>query len=121
MKLGEYAVQLPFYPWLPPIAPFRGWKPSGTPTRDLPWYDAYNAVKHNREEEFARGTLEHALTAVCGCAVMTFAQFGTYGFHHRIEVNSFFELAEAPIWHPSEVYCVHTDGRPSEAINYPFP
>jgi hypothetical protein len=25
MKLDEYAIGLPFYPWLPPIKPFSGW------------------------------------------------------------------------------------------------
>jgi hypothetical protein len=25
---------------------------AASPTRDLKWYDAYNALKHNREAEF---------------------------------------------------------------------
>jgi hypothetical protein len=62
-------------------------------------------VKHDREKQFAQATLLHAIQAVCGCAVMTFAQFGTYGFHYREEINSFFELAQVPAWEPSEVYC----------------
>jgi hypothetical protein len=120
MKLGEYSIRLPFYPWLEPIAPFRGWGPSERPTKDLLWYDAYNAVKHDRENAFDRATLVNALTAVCGCAVMTFAQFGTSGFHYRVEINSFFEIETAPEWHPSEVYCAHTDGQPWTPIPYPF-
>jgi len=62
-------------------------------------------VKHDREKQFAQATLLHAIQAVCGCAVMTFAQFGTYGSHYREEINSFFELAQVPAWEPSEVYC----------------
>src|SRR5271157_2491018 len=55
MKLQEYSVELPWYPWLKPIAPFKNWV---LPTKRgekqlLPWYDAYNAVKHDREKKFA--------------------------------------------------------------------
>lgn len=120
MKLNEYAIRLPFYPWIDPIRPFRDWVPSESPTKDLPWYDSYNAVKHDRENEFHRATLENALASVCACAVMTFAQFGTSGFHYRVEINSFFELAESPNWAWQEVYCSHTDGQPFVARNYPF-
>lgn len=120
MKLDEYAVRLPYYPWLEPIVPFRDWKPSNQPSKDLPWYDAYNGVKHDRENEFSRGSLIHAMAAVCGCAVMTFAQFGTYGFRYRAEINSFFELVGAPVWHPSQVYCPPLEGGASKAVLYPF-
>lgn len=55
MKLGEYGISLPYYPWLPTIKP---------PTQDLPWYDAYNAVKHDREQNFSCATLGNAVNAV---------------------------------------------------------
>jgi hypothetical protein len=115
MKLDEYAVSLPFYPWLDPMPPFQRWS-SADPTKSLPWYDAYHAIKHNRESEFQKGTLLCALEGVCGCAVMLFAPFGTYGFHYREQINSFFELAEAPEWDVSEVYA-----QPHGAIPIPKP
>jgi hypothetical protein len=44
MKLGEYRVALPWYPWLYPIAPFENWVPVPQQSKQyLPWYDAYNA------------------------------------------------------------------------------
>src|SRR3984957_18024538 len=64
MRLDEYAVEFPSYPWLPSVRPFAGWGSSGKPTQDLAWYDAYNAVKHNRESEFARATLGHAFVGL---------------------------------------------------------
>lgn len=115
MKLDEYAVRLPFYPWLDPVRPFQGWSHLD-PTKSLPWYAAYHAVKHNRESEFEKGTLLRALEGVCGCAVMLFAQFGTHGFHYREQINSFFELAEAPKWDVSEVYA-----QPHAVIQVPKP
>jgi hypothetical protein len=105
MKLDEYAITLPFYPWLEPIRPFLGWQQS-LPTQSLRWYDAYNAVKHDRETSFERGTLLDALQAVCGVAVLLFAQFGKREFHNEREINSFFQLTETPQWDGSEVYPV---------------
>ena len=61
MRLNEYAVDFPNYPWMAPIRPYADWGSTGRPTQELPWYDPYNAVKHNREAEFERATLGHAL------------------------------------------------------------
>jgi hypothetical protein len=126
MKLSEYEIVLPFYPWLSPIRPFDGWRPSSSPTRDLPWYAAYNSVKHDRERSFHEGSLRRAIEAVCGCAVMIFAQFGTAGYPYREEINSFFELSKVPIWTFSDAYCLpyDTDRKlvfcPLKPIPYPF-
>jgi hypothetical protein len=70
MKLNEYAVKLPFYPWLDAVKPFKGWSNSKT-TQSLAWYDAYNAVKHDRETEFEKGTLLRALVWLRRDAVRT--------------------------------------------------
>jgi hypothetical protein len=76
MKLDEYAITFPAYPWLEAIVPFKGWGSTTKPSRDLPWYDAYNAVKHNREKEFERATLQHAFSAVYKhpCCLVNFAR-----------------------------------------------
>jgi hypothetical protein len=107
MKLDEYALRLPYYPWLGPVMPFKNWDRSRS-TQSLEWYDAYNAVKHNREEEFERGTLIHTIEAVCACAIMTFAQFGYTGYTYREEIASFFQLETAPTWSPEETYDVQS-------------
>jgi hypothetical protein len=75
-KLNEYAVSFPNYPWFDSHRPYEGWGSSGRPTQDLGWYDAYNAVKHNRETEFARATLHNAFDAISACVIMMAAQFG---------------------------------------------
>jgi hypothetical protein len=118
MKLNEYAVQLPHYPWLP-VKPFKGWD-AARPTKSLPWYDAYNAVKHDREADFARGTLLHAIEAVCACAILTAAQFGGTALERRREVNAFFDFVEQPKWDLSEWYLRPKPGEPHKAIMYPF-
>ena len=77
MKLGEYRVALPWYPWLDPIAPFEKWVPTKRGEKQLlPWYDAYNDIKHDREKNFAEAKLIHAIKSVTGCFVMLCAQYG---------------------------------------------
>lgn len=76
MRLNEYSITLPSYPWLSPFSPFRTWGTTGKPTQELPWYDAYNAAKHDRELSMHRANLQHAFEAVCGCVIMMAAQFG---------------------------------------------
>ncbi len=105
MKLGEYAIRFDQFPGLPAFRPFLGWGTSDSPTKDLPWYDAYNAVKHSRSENFARGTFEHALSAVAACAVMVFGQVGRQcAFQRGSGLDGFLSIESAPSWDYGEVY-----------------
>lgn len=120
MKLGEYRIALPWCPWLDPIAPFENWMPCSTPTKLLPWYDAYNNIKHDRETNFAQATLINALKSVTGCFVMLCAQYG-WDFAKRGEAaaDAFFRLIDAPTWEPSEIY-VPTYGKMPGERPYPL-
>lgn len=113
MKLGEYAIVCNRYPWLAPLRPFAAWGEAGS----LPWYDAYNAVKHHREGNFAEGTLETALNAVAACAIMACAQFGADNPLRAME--GFFSLSETPAWAFDELYIIGGDSAPTP-VNYPF-
>lgn len=105
MRLDEYAVGFPSYPWLAPLAPYKGWGSSNHPTEDLKWYDAYNAVKHNREKEFSRATLRHTFEAMTACVIMMVAQFGlASGFSASAELRAFFHFSALPDWSPSDIY-----------------
>lgn len=105
MKLDEYSVTFPNYPWLKNISPFVGWGTSGKPTQELKWYAAYNAVKHNREAEFEKATLLDAFEAVSACVVMMAAQFGlSNGLGQRSELQATYQFAALPSWPPSEIY-----------------
>lgn len=123
MRLGAYAVSFPSYPWLSPVIPFAGWGTTGKPTQELAWFDAYNSVKHDRETQFERGTLEQLLAAVSACAVMMFAQFGLLGgFGQRTELRSFFHFNSVPSWPLSDVYVSPYGARGGSYIplHYPF-
>jgi hypothetical protein len=120
LQLPAYEVALPYYPWLAPVRPFANWQPSSTPSRDLPWYDSYNAVKHDRELNFPRATLRNAFHAICGNYVMLCAQFGMPNYwRRRRELHSFFQIRLAPQWDPSDTY-TREQGQSWTPVNYPF-
>lgn len=123
MRLDAYAVSFPNYPWLAPVSPFAGWGTTDKPSQELGWYDAYNAVKHSRETEFERGTLEHAFAAVTACAIMMVAEFGIpAGLGQGSELRAFFNISATPTWPLSEVYIfAYGEGQGGwTAVRYPF-
>jgi hypothetical protein len=75
LRLSEWSVRPTMHPAFPAVAPFRDWNDS-CPTQSLVWYDAYNAVKHDRESNFHHATLLNAVTAVAAAYVLLWAQFG---------------------------------------------
>ncbi len=121
MKLAEYCVAFPYYPWLPDIRPFDHWHScTSTPTQDLQWYAAYNAVKHDRGSNFAKASLEHAFQAVTGFFVMLCAEYGwDFALQGEAASRAFFQLTHAPQWHPSEIYVLSTP-RKLRPIRYQF-
>lgn len=108
LRLREYAVDLVPCPWLKPRQPFRGWS-AARPTQSLKWFDAYNAVKHDRENSFERAQLGYAIDAVAACFVMAWAQFGHSAFRGKVRNGSFFRLAMPPKWKPAELYTPRHD------------
>jgi hypothetical protein len=117
MKLNEYEVTLTYYPWLKPVKPFKEWCDK-CPTQSLEWYDAYNRVKHNREEMFGDATLNRAILAVTGCFVMLCAQYGwDFALKDEAARSAFFRLTGAPKWAPSEIYPPYGAYK---AVPYPF-
>lgn len=75
--LSSYQVKIPYWNGLENIrTPFSYWS-IGAP---LPWYEAYNATKHDRSTEFRKATFSHLLDAFCGVLVILSAQFKTNDF-----------------------------------------
>ena len=75
LKLNEYKSNSLNYPELPLFIPFQDWD-LGSPTKSLPWYNAYNKTKHNREEFFELATLGNAIDAIVAVDIMNYVQFG---------------------------------------------
>jgi hypothetical protein len=102
MKLNEYSYRLARFPNFTRIRPFEKWQASN-PTGSLDWYDAYNAVKHDREGQFERATLGHAISAVAAVDVLMAAQFGLL-VPNTIGAKSSFATEHVPFWHSKECY-----------------
>jgi len=94
--LREYELELRHYPHLPKCRPFYGWDAS-KPTQSLTWYDAYNAVKHDRANMLHRATLRHCIEALAAATAMYCAQFsipsGIDWMHDAaFELNDWFKV-----------------------------
>lgn len=136
MALDAYTVNLPKYHHYAPLIPFEGWN-IAQPTQSLPWYDAYNKTKHDREANLKLATLSHAISAVSAAVVMTYAQFGFSfrrdGIDHqdlRVRslmspgINAFHEVFERGLYVPEmRIRTMMLQPIPTgnwTAINYPF-
>ena len=78
--LSSYEVMLPIWNGTPRIfKPFEPWRPArgqaSASQISLPWYRAYNASKHDRQDEFKKANLENLVTAVSGLLVVISSQF----------------------------------------------
>jgi hypothetical protein len=77
LKLAEFAITIRPYKDLGSIRPFATWHAS-SPTKSLPWYEAYNKTKHDRTEHFKDATLLNCLHAVTANVVLFSARFGPF-------------------------------------------
>ena len=76
-RLSSYEVKIPYWNGSKNIrTPFSNWSTDNS----LPWYEAYNASKHDRLAEFERATFDHLLDACCGVLIVLSAQFETNDF-----------------------------------------
>ena len=115
LKLTEYAVTFHDFPDLQPIRPFAGWS-KDDPTESLGWYDAYHAVKHNRDAEFQRGTLRSTFEAVSACMALLVAQFGPVSLN--TELSSWVGLA-SPDWAIGEMYIPEVTSDVFSPVSHP--
>lgn len=77
MRLSEYKIKLSNYPWLPWISPYDNWN-NVKPTETLPWYKAYNLVKHDRWQNLSNANISNLLNALSACVIIYYAQYGKF-------------------------------------------
>lgn len=91
------------------------------------WYSDYNDVKHNREDNFEKASLENVLNAVAGILILLYSQFGsccldTYGirgirwqedgdYDNHFDADTIFEINPPSIndWTTNEQYIFNWD------------
>jgi hypothetical protein len=122
--LSSYEVMLPIWNGTPPtLNPFQPWKAGrGLPKPrgiSLPWYQAYNASKHDRHDEFKKANFENLVMAVAGLLALISSQFRDQDFSagseaigdegygdHPMEpsIGSLFRIKYPDDWTDAELY-----------------
>jgi len=75
--LSSYQVRLPLWHGAGALrTPFAAWASGG----GVAWYQAYNAVKHDRHQRFHEANFGNLLDAVCGLVSVLGSQFHTQDF-----------------------------------------
>jgi hypothetical protein len=78
IKLADYKVLLKsWHPSPRQFQPFRKWYGVRS-YKDLEWYQAYNAAKHNRDTKFEQSNFENTIEAIAGLLCVLFAQFNVH-------------------------------------------
>lgn len=123
LRLAGWNLKVRGHPTFPVLDPFAPW---GTGTyAPLPWYSAYNAVKHDREREFAEASLENMVSAMAAVHLLVVAQFGHFGHWYHSgysDVDVFDVTAPRPAFDLAERYVSPQVGGLAEwsAVDYPF-
>jgi len=120
LRLNEWRVSLLAYPEWPALSPFEQWDPKD-PTTSLPWYDAYNNVKHDREGRLHLATLEHVVSAMAAVTILGWAQFGEdlVGID-MVPHTALFRALQRPQWGAHQVYFGPKDGEPPDWVAVPY-
>jgi len=118
LRLQEFEVNLSFYPAIASRKPFQGWNANAA-TQSLSWYDAYNAVKHDREREFHRATIESAIDAVTACAIMLAAEYRVI-WSWQDQIGGFFSFIKNPEWRPEQRYVFHPNAGGWQSVHFAF-
>jgi hypothetical protein len=78
-KLSEYEVKFTVWRGTSNVRrPFSAWASGNT----LAWYQAYNAAKHDRHNEFERANFANVLQTISALVVLLSSQFYTKDFGH---------------------------------------
>lgn len=119
MRLGSYSIQFAPHIDLNVLQPLRDWT-NQYPTQSLPWYEAYNATKHDRENGFKLANLEHCINAIAACVIMLVAQYGVNTITGTA-VEYFYTVQAKPKWSPYNSYLnLRYDSQGLEPVSYSF-
>lgn len=122
LKLNQYEANLTQYSNLGIFTPFKNWIESSS-TTSIPWYDAYNKVKHNRSDNICNANLEHLLDAVSAIHILLESQYGEGIFQKYVSYTdhkSLFRTQKKPIWELREITAPILKGSyPTTEIEWP--
>lgn len=97
LDLDSFSVKYVSYSGIEKFSPFSDWDDS-RPTQSLPWYEAYNKVKHDSESELSKATLKATINALAALLILLRAQFGpNRDFWEQYPFHEVLVTRESPI------------------------
>lgn len=117
LRLDKYKIKFNEYEDLGSFCPYLKWSERAA-TKSLKWYDNYNKIKHDRQNNLYLANLETALTSISAYAILLFAQYGIDNNIWKEHARKFFNIQKSPQWHIKDYYIPHTNKL--IPTNYPF-
>ena len=117
MMLNEFSLSFSDYNTLGEFTPFKDWASKGG---SLSWYNAYNHIKHRRQENYTEANLENAINAVMGFAAILIAQYGRENNLWKRKIANNIIIKKRPYWKLEDYYIPFTVSVKSKPINFPF-
>ena len=87
VDLGKHHLSLIGYINPYKCSPFKNWNDQN-PTKSLPWYDAYNQVKHHKDSSFHLATLENCINAIAANIIMFAIRYSPAMLYNENDVCS---------------------------------
>lgn len=84
----EAKIKLRYYQVYPEINPFKNWD-SSAPTTSIPWYDSYNKIKHNRQENISLATLKNAIDSLSALLILMLIRYNYNSVKENVDSNQF--------------------------------
>ncbi len=103
LKLDQYVIKFKRYPEIEGCSPFKNWTKE-KPTKTLYWYDSYNAVKHDRINNYKLATINCVIDSISAVAIMLIAQFGDKNIYWADRMAKYFDIINYPNWDYSDLY-----------------
>ena len=103
LRLDEFFVKFKTYPMLNNFSPFSEWDDEKT-TQSIIWYDSYNKVKHDREENFSKATLKNVIDSISAVVILMVSQYGEDLPYWKENVGKYFDFVKKPKWEINEYY-----------------
>ncbi len=87
VNLAKHKISLVGYTNPYKCCPFENWNVA-QPTKSLPWYEAYNLVKHDKEKNFHLATLENCINAIAANVIMFAIRYSPMMLYNENDVCS---------------------------------
>lgn len=119
LHLMDYSLSFYRFENIGDFKPYSEWNEKN-PTVSLPWYDAYNKIKHDRETYFPLANLANAINSIMALAIILITQYGYRNNYWNEKVGRILHVKSEPIWNIKDFYVPAKENCKQQSINYPF-